>query len=503
MKKTLSMILAMLMLLSFVSCSENPAADTDKGENTASPGEEQTAAEQPGVESEETEPVISVENLLPEADFGGRDFRISCNSKYSYEMAVEEMNGDVCNDAVYERNLKIEELYKVRIVPVITIFENNSTHVNEIINTITAGVDEYDLTGVYTYLAGRAVLQGCYHSWSNVPTVDFTKEWWVQSANEAFSIAGERYVAVGDLSITTLLLSYGVFFNQRLAENYNLPNLYETVLNGEWTVDKLRTLARDVYEDTNGDGIANIGDIFGLGVEKVTNLDVYPSAFDISLVSHNESGYPVVDINAEKFTAALEKVYELYYNNGNGTMVSSSAGDEITAFAKGNLLFVTTCINNAFNSFREMEDDYGILPFPKFDEAQEYYYTNSMDNYSLLSVPITVKDLAFVGHITEALTIESHHTVFPAYYDVALTEKYARDQDSVEMLDIIMAGRKYDFSILHSDNLQKLPYLFRNLIADESTDFASAYAKIKKSMKKGMDSLIESYAELVSRDSIE
>ena len=499
MKKTLSLILAMLMLLSSVSCSETTADDTEEQETTASPGAEQTDTAAP----EETEPVNAVETILPDEDFGGRDFRISCNSKYSFEMSVDEMTGDVCNDAVYDRNVKIEELYKVKIVPIITTFVGNDTHVNEVINTITAGVDEYDLTGVYTYLAGRAVLQGCYHSWSNVPTVDFEKEWWVQSANEAFSIGGERYVAVGDLSITTLLLSYGVFFNQRLAVNYGLPNLYETVLNGEWTVDKLRTLSADVYEDTNGDGAANIGDIFGLGVEKVTNLDVYPSAFDISLVSHDESGNPVVNIDEEKFTAALEKVYELYYNNGNGTLVCGTAGNEITEFAKGNLLFVTTWVDNAFNAFREMDDDYGILPYPKFDEAQENYYTNSMDNYSLLSVPVTVKDLEFVGHITEALTIESHNSVFPAYYDVALTDKYARDQDSVEMLDIMMAGRKYDFSILHNDKLQNLPYMFRNLIAAESTDFSSSYAKVKKAMKKGMNSLIEDYAEFIARDTAE
>ena len=493
-EKNLALILAALILLTSVSCS----AATDNSTNET---------EAPAVDTVQTEPSetlveSTIENLLPAENFGGRDFRISCNSKYSYEMSVEEMTGDVCNDAVFKRNAKIEDLYNVKIVPKITTFVGNDTHVTEVINTITAGVDEYDLTGVYTYLAGRAVLQGCYHSWSHVPVVDFSKKWWVQSANEAFSIGGDRYVAVGDLSITTLLLSYGVFFNQNLAADYNLPDLYETVLNGEWTIDKLRTLSADIYKDTNGDGKQNISDTFGLGVEKVTNLDVYPSAFDISLIKHDASGNPVVAINAEKFVAALEQVYALYYNNGNGTLVCDTPGDEIPAFANGNLLFVTTWVDNAFNAFREMEDDYGILPYPKFDENQEQYYTNSMDNYSLLSVPITVTidNLGFVGHITEALTIESHNTVFPAYYDVALTDKYARDENSVEMLNIMMDGRKYDFSILHNDKMQRLPYMFRNLIAQKSIDFASSYAAIQDALETGINSLVEDYAKLQDRE---
>ena len=141
-----------------------------------------------------------------------------------------------------------------------------------------------------------------------------------------------------------------------------------------------------------------------------------------------------------------------------------------------------------------MKDDYGILPYPKFDENQDKYYSNSMDNYSLLSVPKTVTDLEFVGTITEALTRESHYSVVPAYYDVALTSKYARDEQSVAMLDIIMDGRQYDFSILHNGQIADLPYFFRNLIAAKSTNVASKYAAIESQVNEGLKSLGDSYA---------
>jgi len=148
-----------------------------------------------------------------------------------------------------------------------------------------------------------------------------------------------------------------------------------------------------------------------------------------------------------------------------------------------------------------MEDDYGILPYPKLDEAQQNYHVNSMDNYSLLSVPVTVseEDLEFVGHIVEALNIESKNSVFPAYYEIALTDKYARDMESVEMLEIIMDSRTYDFSILHGHYFAQLPYMFRNLLREKSTNFASTYAAAQTKMETGLENLLKEYTALSER----
>jgi len=44
----------------------------------------------------------------------------------------------------------------------------------------------------------------------------------------------------------------------------------------------------------------------------------------------------------------------------------------------------------------------------------------------------------------EALQSESAKTVRPAYYDIALKTKYTRDDDSVEMLDLIFNTRVVD-----------------------------------------------------------
>lgn len=476
-------MLTAVMVAPLASCGEQT---TDDDVTTSDATDTETSAE--------TEGDVSPLYEMDKKDYDGREFRISVNEKYTDEMWVEEETGEVTNDAVYNRNLVVEDYFNVKITPIISSSSDNNAQVNEITQSLMAGDDVYDLTAVYTYLAGGPALEGLYHSWDKIPGVDFSREWWIQSANEAFTINGKQYVAVGDLSITTLLLSYAVFFNQRLAEDYQFPDLYQTVLDGDWTIDMLISLSKDLYQDLNNDGKVDENDAFGFAADNVTNLDAYTAAFDIPLTAKDENGYPTACVDLERLQTAVEKVYSLYYDTP--SYIDPGSGKEITVFASGNTAFLTTWINNSFSTLRDMKDDYGILPYPKFDENQDKYYSNSMDNYSLLSVPKTVTDLEFVGTITEALTRESHYSVVPAYYDVALTSKYARDEQSVAMLDIIMEGRQYDFSILHSGQIADLPYFFRNLIAAKSTNVASKYAAIESQVNEGLKSLGDSYASL-------
>ncbi|MCI8388423.1 MAG: carbohydrate ABC transporter substrate-binding protein [Clostridiales bacterium] len=489
MKKRYRVISAAILaaMLTSIACSCGQDGSS-KDTNESTDGVNDTVDTTPEVE---TSPLYSMEKQ----DFGGREFRISTSEDYEDEMWVESENGDVCNDAVYRRNKKVEEYFNVKIktIPTLNIW-NDPQQVNAIRQSCMSGDDVYDLVAVYTFQAGGPVLEGFYYDWNDISTVDFDREWWIQSANEAFSVGGKRYVAVGDLSITTLLLSYAVFFNQRVAEEQQMPNLYELVLDGDWTIDKLIELSKDLYQDINNNGKPDDGDFYGFAGDLSTNLNAWPSAFNIPLIKLDNNGQPAVAMDIDRMQTGVEKIYSLYYDSVSFT----GYGEEIDLFGNGNSAFVTTWINNAFTSFRDMKDDYGILPYPKLDDKQENYYSDAMDNYSLLSIPKTVKveDKEFVGTITEALTRENHFSVVPAYYDVALSSKYARDEQSVAMLDIIMNNRQYDFSILHGNDINKFPYLFRDLIVGKSTAVASKWASMEESVKSGLSKLVEQYGEL-------
>lgn len=79
---------------------------------------------------------------------------------------------------------------------------------------------------------------------------------------------------------------------------------------------------------------------------------------------------------------------------------------------------------------RDMKDDFGIVPWPKYDESSDGYAANVDAGTDLFVVPITTADAERTSIILEALCAEGYRSVIPAYYEVALQKKYTRDDIS-------------------------------------------------------------------------
>ena len=486
-KQITALLLASLLLASCAS------AGTSEVETTGAATDAETTINT--AELTEMEKRALMEDDLPEKDFGGKDFRISTKRGMMDEIDEQEETGDIIEDALYARNRRIEERFNIKIVPVITEANDGNTHVNEVRKSIMASDDAFDLSATYVFTTGPLVTDGCFLNWLNMPYNDLSKPWWIGGVNDKFRVGDAIYAAVRDMCVSTLKLTYGVFYNRTRGADYDLnETIYDTIREGKWTIDKFIEMTRDVYVDVNGDGERSNTDFYGFTAEKATNLDVYTFAFDIPLVKNNEDGVPELAINTPKTIEAVEKVNKLYWD-GVGSYIPDDYMEPIHMFRSGNALFTTTYLTNAFSTFRDMTDDYSILPYPKWDEAQEKYMTGAMDNYSVLGVPVTVSDLEMVSIITESLNIESYKTLFPTYYEQALQSKYARDAESIEMIDILMAGRNFDFCTLFSSTIIGIPFMVRELVAGKSTAFASKYKSLEKGAQKGLEKVLKAYEE--------
>ncbi|MBE6659162.1 MAG: hypothetical protein E7604_12070 [Ruminococcaceae bacterium] len=483
-----ALLLASLLL---ASCSTAGGNETATGSADAS-GDELIVDT---AELSEMEKRALMEDDLPEKDFGGADFRISTKRGTMYEIDEEEETGDIIEDALYARNRRIEERFNVKIVPVITEAGDGTTHVNEVRQSIMAADDAFDLSATYVFTSGPLVTDGCFLNWLNMPYNDLSKPWWIGGVNEKFRVGDAIYAATGDMCVSTLKLTYGVFYNRTRGADYDLNDtIYDEIRAGKWTIDRFIEITRDIYTDVNGDGTRDGGDFYGFTAEKATNLDVYTFAFDIPMVTTDEDGMPELVINTPKTIEAVEKVNKLYWD-GTGSYIPDDYSEPIHMFRNGNALFTTTYLTNAFSTFRDMTDDYSILPYPKWDEAQEKYMTGAMDNYSVLGIPVTVTDVEMASLITESLNIESYKTLFPTYYEQALQSKYARDAESIEMIDILMAGRNFDFCTLFSSTISGIPFMVRELVASKSTAFASKYQSKEKAALKAIEQIVKAYED--------
>ena len=158
MKKQLSLLLASLLLTQvFVSCAENT--------EEVSPDSTVPADPSAAVSETEEETEITRENIpdnLPEKNFDGRTFTLLTRETdgiyYGDKFMPEELNGEGVNDALYDRNLKIEERFGVDFAYVSKNSQwGNAQWNNEMTNSIMAGDGAYDLIAAYAATASENI----------------------------------------------------------------------------------------------------------------------------------------------------------------------------------------------------------------------------------------------------------------------------------------------------------------------------------------------------------
>jgi len=449
------------------------------------------------------------DDVPDDLDFGGRELRIlhrgDGNALYGdgficiLEITAAEENGDVINDAVYRRNQAIEEKLNIKIKPIEMFGADwNESFFGAAQKSVKAGNDDFDLIFGYAALTTQYAMKGIYYNARNLPYIDMSKPWWNQNFNQEFTIEGKQYLLAGDYSLSMLSRAYCIYFNRKYANALNIENLYDTVLNGDWTLDKISELTKYAYRDLNGNGIKDAGDRFGFVITGGTYVDNFLFSYDQPITVMNSEGLPELAVNTPKMAEIVSKTYDFFYNNI-GTDMRGDEGTELKNledFSTDNILFLpNTLLKNEL--LRSAETEYGILPYPKWDKAQEKYYTGAQDNFSIISVLATIKDEELVGAALEALAAESYRKVTPAYYEIALKRKYLRDDESAEMLDIISGGLSFNFGGFHSENINGIRVrLFRQLMADKKSDFVSAYDKYEANFQKGLDKVIAAYQKL-------
>ena len=488
MKRALALLLAVMMAAPlFASCSNR----TPSGTEETAPVSETPSAEALSPEEEESlseyERRQRIPDNLPEANFDGRIYRVLTTSDgydgrviKKDEIVVEDITGDACNDAVYNRNILVEDRFNVKIE--CETDTDPQTYVNTL---VTSGVTDYQLVGFYNYLAASAISAGSLLNWREIPHVDLSQPWHNRLANDNCTIYGKLFAACSDLSITSMTYTYAIFFNMPLLVDYGYPSaqMYDMVKSGEWTIDAFAELIRPMYQDVNGDGKKDNTDIYGFGYQLTNPTDVWLAAFDQPLTEVDEEGVHVTFMT-DKTVSAMEKMVQLHYNNS-GFFKYTSQYDEEKYFLNAKLVFAPLRFYTAYNVLRTMEDPYSILPWPKWDENQQRYLTNADDKFTAFGLPLTVyEDLDFASILYEALCAESYKKVYPVYYDTALKGKYSSEPETAEMVDLIMEGRAFDLAFEFSGTFSDLPYLFRKQLDANNVNIASAYKKIEKGLNK-------------------
>ncbi|MHB1154542.1 MAG: hypothetical protein ACYCWE_16120 [Eubacteriales bacterium] len=474
MKKTniTALILFLFMLITILSgCAESKTGD----KQTSSVTNAETSAES------DNDLDFVYPEIPDDIDYDGYIFRFINEGVYSLYYESDEITGDVVEDAAYNRNRKAEQMLNISF----DFYQPPSygdVH-TLVMKAVLAGEDAYDIEIAHCINGHIAVAtQQLAYNWLRVSTVDFTQPYWNQTMLDD-TINNVLLFTTGDYNMTGAIGC--IYYNKNMAENFNLGNLYKGVYDGQWTIDKLLELASDVSADLDGDGKFTVSDQYGYNYSSRDILIAFMYGSNQKVIAKDENEYPTVIINGDKMVTIVEKIYALIHEDNRCFYHNEQT--EPVKFADGKTLFMSNWVGS---QYRDMDAEYGILPFPKFDASQEKYYSVS---YSCqLMIPYTVADPDRSGLVMELLSAESRANFRPAYFGKMLEGKVARDEESVDMLSIVYDNVLSDIGFTYSD-FSNLLYTIPWLMRDNSKDVASWYAKNIKAVEKNNEKIYEAF----------
>lgn len=489
-KRILSLILASLMLLSAASCSESGTNDETNapadGETIASAAEETVP--------EETGPVAE----LPDKTYNGEEvkFLTVLHTGYdwytSHEIYAEEMNGQLINDAVFQRNTVIEKQLDIKIA------ETKDTNCSGIVrSSVAAGDSQYDVVMPYMNNTINLALEGSLLDLREIPYLDLEKPWWDSRANKDLILKNRLFITTGDISILDNECTMVMFFNKEIISQHGLESPYELVYENKWTIDKVAEMSSNLTHDQNGDGkMTTADDRWGISIAHNAPVSFFFGTGE-RIVQADANGELQVMMGSERAFDVFDKIARLCYSEEALSMhTTDNAGfDAVSAsFNQGNILFVTFALVD-INSLRDAEFEFGILPYPLFDEnQQEYNNLISTGLVSSTSIPISCDNIELAGVTLEAMAYYSTTTLTPAYYDNALKTRYVRDEESQDMLDIIFATRVYDLGFIF--DWAGSGSMITNMFGNKQTEFASSWKKLEKATLKSMEKTMKQFAEI-------
>ena len=411
------------------------------------------------------------------------------------EIYVDELNGEIINDSIFERNTRIEDKFDVHIK---AHFDGNPTQAAQ--NSIRADSDDYDV--VSTCIRGGAsslVLNGQLLNLNEVPYIDLEKPWWDQNAADQLSVLGKLYVTISDLGYRDKEATDIFMFNKTVIENYRLEDPYQLVRDKKWTFEKMYEMAEVVSADTNGNGEHDQDDTYGILSQTHTPMQLAAGG-GVRIAANNEEGVPEIVFMSEKNEAIFTKIFDMLADHENAFFAQDFTGvadiwtAQLEMMNDNRALFFQTLMNRVL-LLRSYDCDFGIIPQPFMIEGQDEYISPvDMACTSSVCIPVIASNPERTGIILEALTADSHYSLIPAYYEVAIKGKSLRDEESLEMFDIIFGNRVYDLGEAYE--FGGIIGMITNMGINGQNNLASQYAKVEKLAAKNIERFVETIQDI-------
>ena len=510
MKTKLTRLIALMLVIVTLTLTFASCADTSGGEETTAQVSVSTTAAADGTEA----PV----DTTPQTDEWGRPYveaptaegtkledgtvitmLLRDSDTWNREYHSESENGDMLNDEIYKRNLQLQEELNFTFEFIKSPSKEDSQR-TIIAEFESGGSSGLDIVSNYAYYSTAPALRDCYVNLHTLDTLNLDNPWWNDTYVEAATIKDQLYFVVGDLNLSVVDRSLAIYYNATMANDLQIGNLYDTVLNGEWTIEKFLEYTRDTWVDNNQSGSIDLPDKIGvISIAGSEAYDGFLSAFGVDIISKTSDGNLELIWDTERVSNAIDQQIALFSNN-NGAFLHSNHAELCNKFTNGEALFwiYTIYASSSTNqSLRSMNDTYGLIPLPKYDLDQQNYYTTVQDAYNIMSVMSTSSHLSAVGTVLDEWSYRSYCDILPVYCEVIMKTRYLVDVESGMIFDLILDSIKFDTGMIYGSELESIGTSTRSIVKSGTNTFSSTYKIKQRAYNNRLKQLVKDFEERI------
>jgi len=487
----LRMILVLIFVIALIAACGSPSSENS--------GKTPENANIPDESGEQSEKAPEIKLNLPDVDMNGKTFTFLTSDWpgeaiwHVTDIAVEELTGEALNDAKYNRNVNIESKYNCQIKEINLPGSGDAT--TALNKSVKAQDNAYDVFLSRMQLYQNLGASGAIIDLHKLDYVDFSNSWWDQKSVESLSILNKLFAVCGDITTMDKGATSAIVFNKQLLADNALDDPYKIVKEGNWTVDKFMSMSKEISTDLNGDGKMDKNDRYGLLYQRDTVLSFFSGSGEM-IGRKDKDDIPYITLTQESALNRMISILEALYDKESCFNVMFLPGDFNVGmdnmFQNDQGLFMWIRMINIV-ALRSMPTDFGILPIPKKDKEQNYY-SSDVNSWTgvCLTVPATNIDYENTGIFFEAYAFESSKTVQPAYYEILLNGIIARDDESLEMLDLIFKNRTYDIGAIGTyGTLNEILYLPMTYDLNVASYVDKKLPKAEKDIQKLIDKIYD------------
>ena len=495
--RSVAVCLALLMLLlAMFGCNKNNGNGEQTNDTVGTSG------------TDESGPVSKVPSDLK---FDGAEVILMASSHVSTDEFAPENNSAIIDAAVIKRNLMVEERLGIKLDVQLREEGVAGPYQDVIRNMILGGDGMADIVTGNAYYTSTLASEGLFYDFNTVDQYNYTSPnlaWYNQSFVNNIAYKNKLYFLVGDVTLGATDRAPVVFFNEDGLETWQIKDdIYEKALSGQWTIEYMKTLIKNVYSDIDSVEGRTKEDYYGLYFNGGSMaIDAMLASVGIVIAQKDANGDMVMSWGTSNDVLGFKAIYDLMYNTDGvytGTVAGGTYYGETTsyfsegAFFEGRALFATGMLSAAKNFALDPELHFGMLPLPKLDEAQPYR-TTPQDGFTVMAIPHNIAGRLDIATATlETMSEYSYKEVRPVYYDTAYKIRYASSENTARLFDTVIESIFYDFGTFYSNAMGNPVHQLRNKLTGTGTtlgsNLMSVTAQHNSAMKLNLQKLLTQF----------